>query len=405
MTPTQPVIIAGAGPVGLCLALYLARRDVRSIVLEALPAERFLDQVLRAGTIHPATLEMLDDLGLYPRLEARGLIAPIMQYWDRHTDTMFAEFDHSVLKDDTRFPYVLQCDRLKVVDEAAKALREYDCCEMRFGTTLTGFSQDEDGVVAVVRNEAGEEERIPGVFLVSTEGAHSVTRKQLGIEFEGYTYPERTMILSVEFDYDKEHGYAYRNYLSDPVEWANLFKWGHPEIWRVVLPTREDDDPDTLLTDESVQARLQRLLPRSEPYRVVYRALYTVHQRVAKTFRVGRVILAGDAAHLNSPIGAMGMNSGIHDAVNLGEKLHAILTRGADHSLLDRYTRQRRHVAVNHTKVHTERNKRLLAERDPAVRRKNHEELARAASDPKRAREFLLRTSLIQSVREAAAIQ
>src|SRR5690606_15067829 len=112
MTPTQPVIIAGAGPVGLCLALYLARRDVRSIVLEALPAERFLDQVLRAGTIHPATLEMLDDLGLYPRLEARGLIAPIMQYWDRHTDTMFAEFDHSVLKDDTRFPYVLQCDRL-----------------------------------------------------------------------------------------------------------------------------------------------------------------------------------------------------------------------------------------------------------------------------------------------------
>ena len=405
MPRAAPIIIAGAGPAGLCLALYLAQRAQATVVLETLSAANYLDQAPRAGTIHPATLEMLADLGLYERLEARGLIAPKMQYWDRQHDEMFAEFDHGVLKNDTRFPYVLQCDRLKIIAEAMQSLRTFDCCTLRMGVTLTGFSQSGECVEAVVTNETGATERVNGSFIVSGEGTHSIVRKTLDIEFEGYTYAERTLILSVVYDYDRHHGYAYRNYLSDPHEWANLFKWGHPELWRVVLPTGEHDDPDELLSDTSVQARLQRLLARDEPYEVVYRGLYTVHQRVATTFRRGRAILAGDAAHVNSPIGAMGMNSGIHDAVNLGEKLHAIVERGADLALLDQYTRQRRHVAVNHTKAQTERNKKLLAERDPAVRRSNHDELRRTADDPGRMRQFLLRSSLIQSVREAAAIQ
>lgn len=401
----SPVIIAGAGPVGLCLALYLARKGVKSVLLETLPDDHFLKQVLRAGTIHPATLEMLDELGLYETLEGRGLIAPTVAYWDRHTDTKFAEFDHAVLKDDTRFPWVLQCDRLKIVEEAWRALQAHDACRIRMGTTLESFTQTEDGVEAVVTNEAGEIEAIPGSFIVSGEGSHSLVRKTLGIEFEGYTYPERTLILSVAFDYDKAHGYAYRNYLSDPVEWANLFKWGDPAVWRVVLPTREGEDPDELLTDESVQARLQRLLPSGQPYEVATRSLYTVHQRIATTFRKGRAIIAGDAAHVNSPIGGMGMNSGVHDAMNLGAKLHAIVEGRAGLDVLDQYSRQRRHVAVNHTKLHTERNKKLLAEQDPAVREKNHDEIRRTAEDPARARQFLLRTSLIQSVREAEAIE
>lgn len=362
--PPSPVIIAGAGPVGLCLALYLARKGVRSVLLETLPSDRFLKQVLRAGTIHPATLEMLDELGLYQTLESRGLIAPTVAYWDRHNDTRFAEFDHAVLKEDTRFPCVLQCDRLKIVEEAWRALKAHDACTIRMGTTLNAFTQTEDGVEAVVTNEAGEAEAIPGSFIVSGEGSHSLVRKALGIEFEGYTCPERTLILSVAFDYDKAHGYAYRNYLSDPVEWANLFKWGDPAVWRVVLPTREGEDPDALLTDESVQARLNRLLPRDQPYEVATRSLSTVHQRIATTFRKGRA--------------------------------------GLD--VLDRYSRQRRHVAVNHTKLHTERNKKLLAEQDPAVREKNHHDIRRIAEDPARARQFLLHTSLTQSVREAEAI-
>jgi len=153
-----------------------------------------------------------------------------------------------------------------------------------------------------------------------------------------------------------------------------------------------------------LQARLQRFLPTGKPFEIVGTNLYVVHQRVAQKFRVGRAILAGDSAHVNSPIGAMGMNSGVHDAFNLADKLVRILRGEADEEVLDRYERQRRHVAVQHTQAQTIRNKRLLAEKDPAVRQKNNDELRRTAEDPKLARAFLLRSSLIESLREAAQI-
>lgn len=400
-----PVLIVGAGPVGLCLGLNLARRGIACCIVESFDMQGFLDQDARAGTLHPATLEMLDDLGLYARLERRGLIAPTFQYWDRQQDAMFAEFDHAALKDDTRFPYVLQCERTKLIDEALQCLRDYPHCRIRMSTTFTGFTQDADGVDAVVTNEAGEEEHIEARFIVSAEGGRSIVRKTLDIDFEGYTYPERTLTVAVCHDFDKERGFSYRNYLSDPEQWSNLFKWTQPERWRVHFPTKMDDDPDVMLSDEHIQRELQRFLPRATPYEVVHRTLYTVHQRIAATFRVGRAILAGDAAHINSPIGGMGLNSGVHDAMNLAGKLADILTGEAAPEVLDRYSRQRRHVAVNHTKAQTERNKKLLSEKDPVERRKNHDTLARAASDAKLARAFLMRTSLLNSVKEAAEIQ
>ena len=150
----QPVIIAGAGPVGICLALYLAQRGLRSILIERFDPQGFLDQEPRAGSIHPATLEMLDDLGLYQRLERRGLIAPTVQYWDRETDSMFAEFDHAVLKNDTRFPYVLQCERTKIIDEAMQVLRETKMCDIRMSTEFVSFTQDGNGVEATVTDTA-----------------------------------------------------------------------------------------------------------------------------------------------------------------------------------------------------------------------------------------------------------
>lgn len=403
-SPQLPVVVIGAGPVGLCLALYLAQRDVRSCLIERFDHQTFIDQEARAGSIHPATLEMLAELGLYERMERRGLRAPTFQYWDREHDEMFAEFDHAALKDDTRFPYVLQCERTKIIDEAMQLLQQARNCDIRMSTEFLSFSQDGDSIEAVVADNAGNEEHVRGCFIVSAEGGRSIVRKALDIEFEGYTYPERTLTVAVCHDFDKAHGYSYRNYISDPDQWSNLFKWTQPERWRVHFPTDIDDAPEKVLGDDYIQEQLQKFLPSDKPYEVVHRTLYTVHQRVAKTFNAGRVLLAGDSAHINSPIGGMGMNSGIHDAVNLGEKLTAILQGEAGLEVLDRYTRQRRHVAVNHTLAQTERNKKLLAEKDPVVRRKNHDTLRRTADDPRLVREFLMRTSLINSAREAAQI-
>jgi 3-(3-hydroxy-phenyl)propionate hydroxylase len=398
------VLIIGAGPVGLCLALKLAKEGVPSAVFEQLRDDNFLDQVPRAGTNHPATLEMYDDIGLYRRLEPRGIIAPLFHYWDREKGERIAEFDHAVLKNDTCFPFALQCERIKIVEEALQMAKDNPLIDVHMGAAFTGFTQDADGVTAFVENKARETESISGRYIVSGEGARSIVRKECGIEFEGFTYPDRTLNIEVAYDF-KQHGYTDRNYISDPEEWSNLFHWkGPPERWRVHFPTHPDEDPDALMAPTAMQKRLQGFLPTGKQFNIVGCNLYTVHQRVAEQFRSGRAILAGDSAHVNSPIGGMGLNSGVHDAFNLAEKLGRIWRGQADESLLDQYERQRRHIAVQHTQAQTIRNKKLLAEKDPAVRQKNHDELRRQSQDPKLAREFLLRSSLINSVREAAQI-
>jgi len=403
--PLDRIIVIGAGPVGLCLSLILAQEDVPVCLIETLGEDNFLEQVPRAGTNHPATLELYDRIGLYPKLEPRGIVAPLFHYWDRHEGRLIAAFDHGYLKEDTRFPYVLQCERIKIVEEALKLANAHPNIDLRLSTTFTGFTQSADGVTAQVTNPVGETEFIDGAYLVSGEGARSIVRKDLGIEFEGFTYPDRTLNIEVAYDF-RTHGYTERNYISDPEEWSNLFHWrGPPDRWRIHFPTRPDDDEAALTHPDALQARLQRFLPTGKPFDIVNSNLYVVHQRVAKKFRMGRTILAGDSAHVNSPIGAMGMNSGVHDAFNLAGKLVKILRKEVGEQVLDRYERQRRHVALQHTQAQTIRNKRLLAEKDPAVRQKNHDELRRTAEDPKLARAFLLRTSLIESLREAEQIQ
>jgi 3-(3-hydroxy-phenyl)propionate hydroxylase len=405
MATPRLVIVVGAGPVGLCLALALGQDGIAVTLIEQLSDDNFLDQVPRAGSNHPATLEFFDRIGLYEKLVPRGIAAPKFHYWDRQEASLIAEFDHVWLKDDTRFPFVLQCERIKIIEEALEMAKAHPLIEVRMATTLIGFEQDADGVTAHVSNIADENETIRGSYIVSAEGARSVVRKDLGIEFEGFTYPERTLNIEVAYDF-KAHGYTERNYISDPIEYSNLFHWkGPPDRWRIHFPTDPNEDENALTHPEAMQARLKRFLPVDRDFEICGCNLYAVHQRVAKKFRVGRGILAGDSAHVNSPIGGMGLNSGVHDAFNLADKLTRILRGEADESELDRYERQRRQIAVNHTQAQTIRNKRLLEERDPTVRKRNHDELRRESEDPELARKFLLRASLIESLREAEQIQ
>jgi 3-(3-hydroxy-phenyl)propionate hydroxylase len=405
MPASNPVVVIGAGPVGLCLALALAQKGIAVTIIEALSDSNFLTQVPRAGSNHPSTLEFFDQIGLYERLLARGIVAPKFQYWDRREASLIAEFDHIHLKEDTKFPFVLQCERIKIIEEALKMAKAHPLISVRMSTTFTGFSQTEDGVRVRITNDAGEAETIAASYLVSAEGARSMARKDLGIEFEGFTYPERTLNIEVAYDFTR-HGFTERNYISDPVEYSNLFHWkGPPDRWRIHFPTDPIEDEEKLVRPEALHARLKGFLHFESDFEICGCNLYAVHQRVAKRFRVGRIILAGDAAHVNSPIGGMGLNSGVHDAFNLSDKLARILLDKADESELDRYDRQRRHVAIKHTQAQTVRNKRLLEERDPAIRKRNHDELRRSADDPLLARKFLLRTSLLESLREAAQIE
>ena len=397
------VIVVGAGPVGLCLSLALAQAGVQVCLIEALGEDNFLEQVPRAGTNHPATLELLERIGLYDKLEPRGIIAPLVHYWDRRENRLIAEFNHGLLKDDTRFPYVLQCERIKIVEEALRLAKAHPNIELHLSTTFTAFTQGSDAVTAWATNPAGETESVSGAYLVSAEGARSIVRKDLDIEFEGFTYPDRTLNIEVAYDF-RRHGYTERNYISDPDEWSNLFHWkGPPDRWRIHFPVEADAQEAALTRPDAMQARLQRFLPTGKDFDIVGSNLYVVHQRVAKKFRVGRAILAGDSAHVNNPLGGLGLNFGIHDAVELAALLGRVLRDEAPAAILDQYDRFRRLLNIEYVQQQTIANKKRLEEKHPAQREKSNAALRQTVADPAAHRAYLLRASLIDSVRKRAA--
>ncbi len=397
----RPVLIAGGGPVGLFSALLLARSGVEVRLFDMNDAPQ-ADP--RAATTHPATLELLGEAGLVDDMIRVGLVAPIVQFWDRPSGAKVAEFDHALLKSDTRYPFVVQCEQFKTAGIVLDRLADLAAAQVFWGREVVGVEQEDDRVAIEVRGPKGVE-RHEGAFLIGADGGRSTVRKAAGIEFEGFTWPERFLVLTTPFDFSSR-GYCPRSYFADPDEWCNCFKVAADGegLWRTVFPAPAGESDDDLTSDASVERRLQKFFPAAERYEVVHRNLYVTHQRVAWRFRKGRVLLAGDAAHVNNPIGGMGLNGGLQDAANLAEKLARVLGDDAPGTLLDLYDRQRRTVAVEYVQQQSIENKRRLEERDPELRRQKLRELAAAASDPARARNFLLRTAMIAMQRRAAAI-
>ncbi len=395
-------MIAGGGPVGLLCAYLLARAGVKVRVFDE---NKGLTEDPRAATTHPATLELLAEAGLVDDVIAAGLVAPIFQFWDRPTGALVASFDHALLKDDTRYPFVVQCEQFKTTRILLARLQNLPNAEVLFDHAVTGVVQDSDSVTVTVRGPDSER-RHTGAWLIGADGGRSVVRKSCDIDFEGFTWPERFIVLTTPFDF-ATRGYCPRSYFADPEAWCNCFKVaanGPPGLWRTVFPTDPAARDEDLTSDEGVQARLQKFFPSEAPYEVVHRNLYVTHQRVAARFRAGRVALAGDAAHVNNPIGGMGLNGGIQDACNLAEKLVRILKNGAPDTLLDVYERQRRTVALEFVQTQSIENKKRLEAHEPAVRAQNLADLREMAADPARARQFLLKSSMIAMQRRADAI-
>jgi 3-(3-hydroxy-phenyl)propionate hydroxylase len=275
-------------------------------------------------------------------------------------------------------------------------------------TRLVALSQDEDQVTVTAEGPNGTE-TFRGDYVIGADGGRSAVRKDLGIEFEGYTWPEQFLVLTVLDDLQQIlRGCCYRNYMADPDEWTNLFKVAGDDgkgRWRAVCPTRPDETDEDALSEDSARSRLQRVFPLPGGFKIVHRNLYKVHQRVAAKFRKGRVFLAGDSAHVNNTVGGLGLNGGIHDAMELVDTIALVLKGEADESLLDRYERRRRALNIEFIQEQTTQNKKRLEEKEPEARRAHFDELRAISQDPKRHKQFLLRTSLIESIRKAKSIQ
>jgi 3-(3-hydroxy-phenyl)propionate hydroxylase len=392
----RPVIIVGAGPTGMSAALFLIQQGIPAMVLERSPG---LPDDPRAATFHPPTLEMFAASGITDKLLAQGLVSDKWQQRDRKLG-LIAEFDLGILADETPYPYRLQCEQHKLVATLGEHMADWADLDLRTDEAVVSFEQKGDHVV--VTTTKGEYECD---WLVGADGGRSIVRKSEPFRFEGFTYPQRFLVITNTYDFEKA-GYALSNYVADPEEWCAVFKVpgeGPPGVWRAVFPTKPEDPEAELVRFDRCRERLERFVGLGADFEVVHTNLYTVHQRVADTFRLGRVILMGDAAHLNNPLGGMGMNFGIHDAENFARALKSTMDSGDDSSI-DRFDRQRRTAANAFLQQMTIQNKEHLEEKDPAARAQRQKMLRETAADPARAHAFLMRTSMIEGLRKVNAI-
>lgn len=399
---SEPVLIAGAGPTGLALAAALALAGIPSIVFEA---EKELTRDLRAGSFHPPSIEMLDQIGVAADFIKIGIQVPRWQIRDRR-EGLIVEWDLGVIADETPYPFRLHCEQFKLTPLLK---RRYESLGglIRFEHRFLDATQDGAGVIARVQTPAGVE-TVRGCYLIGADGARSAVRRaMLNVEYEGFTWPERFLVMGTTRDL-APYGYAMNAYSADPVEWAAIFKMPYDAatsgLWRVLIPVDAGLSDDELLSPGFAEAKLQGLQPVSGSYDIAHVGIYNVHQRVASQFRQGRIVLIGDAAHSNNPLGAFGLNGGLHDAFNLAEKLVALHRKQSDDAILDKYTRQRRVACVDFVQAQSIGNKRMLEEKDDALRAKKYGELRAICADRAKAKEFLLRSSMVASVRQAAAV-
>ncbi len=392
-----PVLVAGAGPVGCVAALFLAQRGIPVLLVEG---AKELPTDLRASTFHPPTLDLLDDLDLTRRLLPQGLIVREFQFRERMTGQN-SKFDLACLDGETSHPYRLQCEQFKLTRTVVDMLKEYPHAQFITGTSIVGY-READGGVDVLAFDGKSEARIRASFLIGADGANSRIRQASGTLFEGLTYPERFLVVSTRFPFEEHFDdLSWVNYVSDPDEWCVMLKT--VDLWRIQFPTSGEASPEELLSDTFIEDRLQRLCPKPEPYEIEHRTLYKVHQRVAERYRVGdRVLLVGDAAHVNNPLGGMGMNGGIHDAINLGEKLVDIVHGGAElDQQLDMYDYQRRKICVDFIQSRTKENKRLMETTDESLQEARQRKFAEISEDPERTKAYLMESSMIQCLRES----
>jgi 3-(3-hydroxy-phenyl)propionate hydroxylase len=391
VTIEERVFIAGAGPVGLVAAANLVRRGVPVTVFEAGAA---LSEESRASTFHPPTLDMLDSLGAAVPLIAQGLKAPQFQFRSK-LHGLLGQFDFAGIANVTGHPYRVQAEQSKLTRILLDRLINDSNFRIEFDRPVQGVTRNDSGVgITIARN--GRTEARSGHWLIGADGARSDVRRSLGIDFVGFTWPERFLVVSTPFDFSSViPDLVSVTYIADPQRWHFLLQI--PGLCRVMFPIAADESDDLAQSPEFAQSLMATVVPGRAGYEIAHVTLYRVHQRVATTFALDRTFLVGDAAHINNPLGGMGMNGGIHDAMNLTTRLADVWHGRSPAAELGRYDRQRRLVTLEYIETQSIQNKRNLESDGTEFGR----QLRHIAADKSRTYDYLLRVSMIASLRRA----
>ena len=385
-----PILIVGAGPVGLSLATALTHANMPVYVFEK---DSELSPEARASTFQPCTLEMFDEWGVLDIVLARGHQVDFLQFWERQSHELIAQFDYSVIASDTPYPFRLQCPQSILTRVLKPHVEAQDCGEVFMSHELVSFVDCDDHVAATFETPDGQI-TVKGRILCGADGSKSVVRERLGLRFDGMTYRDRFLLIASDIDYARIYpDLGPVSYIFDPDEWVIILQL--PDITRTVFRIRDDEDSEAIQQDAAIRARIENFSESAVDFEIAGSSIYSVHQRVADTFRVGNVVILGDAAHINNPMGGMGMNSGIHDAHNLADKLIRIRAGEPIH-LLDQYNAERRQYALDHVQQATRKNYQDMAAQDRDYRQKRNDELRAIAGDSTRMREYLLKRSMLE---------
>ena len=322
-----------------------------------------------------------------------GRITPTWQI-RMQTSGERAEFDLSVLNEDTAHPYRLQC-RQELLGRALVARLPKDA--VHFGCPITAVAQDKDGVSITLNDEV-----VRGSILIGCDGAHSIVREAIGAVFEGETYPENTILVTTHFPFeDHLKELSGVNYIWKPGGTYSLLRL--PDLWRISLHPTEGQTPEMALEDSAIRVQTREFIPQAGDIEIVEKRIYRVHRRVATHYRRNRMFIAGDAAHLNSPKGGMGMNGGIHDAWCLADLLMEV-ANGGDPDRLDKYEARRRPIACDDIVAQADKNRARMSVKNEATRHEYLKSLQEIAANPIKSREFLLRSSMIEGLRRSEMI-
>ena len=390
MSKELPVIITGAGPTGLTLALALGRAGIKVELFEA--ADDLADEI-RASTIHASTLELWDELGVADAIIAKGKKTYSLQFWERASKILVAEFDYGLIKNDTRYPFRLQCPQNIVTRELLPAVKATGNVSVHMSHAAKRFEDKGDSVILYVDSPSGEK-AIKGSYIAACDGPRSPEREQLNIQFPNLSVLEDRFLL-IGSDINLKDIYPDIGpvaYFYDPEEWIICMQL--PEMTRTVFRIPPEEATEGLTNEDSCRKRLSKVVGDDYNYQIKVVNYYSVIQRAAETFRVGRVILAGDAGHLNNPTGGQGLNSGAQDAGMLAEKLIAVLN-GASDTALDEYSKLRSDYAANMVQAKAKKNYSDLVLTDADERAERNQNMALIAKDPRQAREFLLRSAML----------
>jgi 2-polyprenyl-6-methoxyphenol hydroxylase-like FAD-dependent oxidoreductase len=357
-----PVAIVGAGPVGLALALGLARHGVRSVLVER---EESTSEWSKAPGIHIRTREIFRQWGVEERfLEAGELLRTLTLHSPAPGGRPLASVDFSDLETEADRPGLLILEQARTESLLLEAVRESGLCEVRFATEAVGLEHGGDGATLKLRSPHGSRS-LETPFVVGCDGAGSFVRDALGLPFEGITYPVRPMLADVRIDDDRD-ALPWPRTRNGPGGITTAIRLG-PGLWRLIRLERGEPREGEEVPEQELDDRVAEVLGEG-PFDRVWASRFRIHRRSSPRFRVGRVLLAGDAAHVHSPVGGLGMNGGIQDAHNLAWKLAYALRGGDTDRLLDSYEVERRAVIVERVSRYTDLATRIFLDSPSTIR-------------------------------------